>query len=398
MAEKGSAFNKILILIVLGGAAYIYYDKQIRTPKVEGVLIDTNDNSSSENTFTQSPVDNKMEAGDYKGVIETLATKTDLTPEQKFQLATAYKETSQATSAQAILEGLIADKTLPMGNKADANALYTSIMLESDEKKALTTWGNFIKELDPSQLPVIDLELGDKMWQKYGSKVNTNWYELYYAYGLAYNGLLEDNPRFKEVEARLQKLSTYLFFSASDIPNLKSYTIQSGDRIINIAKQFNITKDLLEISNGLTATSVIREGNRLKIVEGVGTVKVNKEKYTLLLYLNGIFLKRYRIGLGKENKTPEGIFKVNAAGKMTRPPWYNRQTGVELAYTDGGANGNPLGTHWIPFSEGDGVGIHGTWEPNSIGKNESNGCVRMLNNEVKEVYAFMKEGSTVEIE
>lgn len=397
MAEKGSAFNKILILIILGGAAYIYYDKQIRAPKIENT---THADPTTNNNVTvkENHIDNKLDKGDYKSVVTDLSTKKDLTTVEKLQLAIAYKELKDISKATTILDELISDKNVVIDIRANACTLQTQLLLDSDEKKGLEIWSNFIKELDPAQLPVIDLELGDKMWSKYGNKINTNWYELYYAYALAYNGLVEENPRFKEVEDRLQKLSNYIFFSPSDVKNIKMHTIQSGDKIISIAKQYNINKELLELSNGLSSSSIIREGNRLKIIEGVGTVKVNKKKYTLLLYLNGLFIKRYKIGLGKENKTPEGLFKVNAAGKITRPPWYNKQTGVELEYSEGGTNGNPLGTHWIPFSDGNGVGIHGTWAPDSIGKNESNGCVRMLNAEVKEVYAFIKDGSTVEIE
>ncbi len=167
--------------------------------------------------------------------------------------------------------------------------------------------------------------------------------------------------------------------------------------LISIAKKYDVNKELLDLTNKLDS-SAIRPGQTLKIALGVPSVKVNKTKYSLRLYLDGRFIKRYPIGLGKENKTPVGVFKINASGKLIRPPWYNRATGIELPYADGGTNGNPLGTHWIPFSDGSGIGLHGTWAPDSIGKDMSNGCVRMLNEDIKEVFAFMKLGSTVEIE
>ena len=62
---------------------------------------------------------------------------------------------------------------------------------------------------------------------------------------------------------------------------------------------------------------------------------------------------------------------------------------------EGGHPTNPLGTHWIDL--GDSYGIHGTIEPNSIGKAESAGCVRMRNEEVVEVYNFLVKGSEVVI-
>lgn len=398
MKEKGSSFNKLLILIILGMAAFFYYDKYIKVEKPTDRLPKQEPPLNDDVIVKDSDYTNFLEKGDFKGVVNTLSAKKILTPTEKLHLGIAYKETKNLSKADTILEELFIDKSASIDNRANARVIQTLIHFDSDIKKSMEIFNSLIMELDAQNLPVIELELGDKLWEKFGSKINTYWYEMYFAYGLAYNALQEENPRFAEVEARLQKLSHYIYFTNSDIKNMKSHVIQSGDRIITIAKQHDVNKELIELTNGLTASSIIREGNKIKIVNGVGSVRVNKKKHTLLLFLNGIFVKRYKIGLGKENRTPEGIFKVNASGKIIRPPWYNKATGQELEYTDGGTNGNPLGTHWIPFSDGSGIGIHGTWVPSSIGKDESNGCVRMLNEEVKEVYAFMREGSTVEIE
>lgn len=399
MKEKGSSFNKLLILVILGMAAYFYYDKFIKVEKIKDKQPAHQDEpGKDEVVIKDSDYTSFLEKGDFKGVVNVLAAKKTLTPTEKLHLGISYKETKNLPKADAILEELFNDKSASMDNRASGRVMQSLIYIDSDIKKSMEIFDSLIAELDPQHLPVIELELGDKLWDKFNTKTNTYWYEIYYAYGLAYNAMLEENPRFAEVEGRIQKLSNYLFFTNSDVKNIKSHVIQPGDRIITIAKQYDVNKELIELTNGLTASSVIREGNKIKIVTGIGSVKVNKTKHTLLLFLDGIFVKRYRIGLGKENKTPEGIFKINASGKMTRPPWYNKATGVDLEYTEGGTNGNPLGTHWIPFSDGSGIGVHGTWVPNSIGKDESNGCVRMLNEEVKEVYAFMKEGSTVEIE
>ena len=41
--------------------------------------------------------------------------------------------------------------------------------------------------------------------------------------------------------------------------------------------------------------------------------------------------------------------------------------------------------------------IHGTNEPASIGKSASSGCIRMLNEDVSELYQFVKQGATVTV-
>jgi lipoprotein-anchoring transpeptidase ErfK/SrfK len=44
-----------------------------------------------------------------------------------------------------------------------------------------------------------------------------------------------------------------------------------------------------------------------------------------------------------------------------------------------------------------GYGIHGTVDPQSLGKQVTQGCVRMANNEVEELYSIVPEGTEVAI-
>ena len=44
-----------------------------------------------------------------------------------------------------------------------------------------------------------------------------------------------------------------------------------------------------------------------------------------------------------------------------------------------------------------GYGIHGTAEPNSIGTASSQGCVRLLNKDVEEIFDFIPEKTLVRI-
>lgn len=56
---------------------------------------------------------------------------------------------------------------------------------------------------------------------------------------------------------------------------------------------------------------------------------------------------------------------------------------------------NPVGGIWIDLSE-DTYGIHGTAEPNSIGKTASHGCVRLTNWDARELAELVEEGMPVE--
>ncbi|MCX5679981.1 MAG: L,D-transpeptidase [Candidatus Omnitrophica bacterium] len=55
-----------------------------------------------------------------------------------------------------------------------------------------------------------------------------------------------------------------------------------------------------------------------------------------------------------------------------------------------------LGSRWLGISKPS-YGIHGTTQPESIGQSVTEGCVRMRNEEVKELYILVPEGTEVVI-
>jgi lipoprotein-anchoring transpeptidase ErfK/SrfK len=61
---------------------------------------------------------------------------------------------------------------------------------------------------------------------------------------------------------------------------------------------------------------------------------------------------------------------------------------------------NPLGKRWIQFAHGEGwtLGIHGTPNPELLGRAVSHGCVRMRNGDVVRVYDRIHIGTTVVVE
>jgi lipoprotein-anchoring transpeptidase ErfK/SrfK len=56
---------------------------------------------------------------------------------------------------------------------------------------------------------------------------------------------------------------------------------------------------------------------------------------------------------------------------------------------------NPLGTRWIGLENSQGLGIHGTWEPETIGTMASDGCIRLANQAVEELFEIIPRGSVV---
>jgi lipoprotein-anchoring transpeptidase ErfK/SrfK len=138
----------------------------------------------------------------------------------------------------------------------------------------------------------------------------------------------------------------------------------------------------------------IKVGERLKILKGNVTVLVDKSDYTLTLLLDGRFIKQYQVGTGKSDKTPEGKFVID--NKLKNPVWYSPDGIYQF-----GDPKNVLGTRWIGFEDKKGLygyGIHGTTDPDSIGKEMSNGCVRLKNEDVEDLFDYVKAKMTVVIQ
>ncbi len=131
-----------------------------------------------------------------------------------------------------------------------------------------------------------------------------------------------------------------------------------------------------------------------------GTIIVNTTERRLYLVLEDGEAMQYGIGVGRQGFSWSGATTIarKAEWPAWRPPAAMRQRQPELpAYMEGGPD-NPLGARALYLYEG-GVDtlyrIHGTSEPWTIGQAMSSGCIRMLNDEVIDLYERVKIGATV---
>ena len=109
----------------------------------------------------------------------------------------------------------------------------------------------------------------------------------------------------------------------------------------------------------------------------------------LALFANGKVVRIYRIAVGKTSTpSPVGEFKI--VNRVSNPTYYHK--GQVIA----AGKGNPVGTRWMGLSA-KGYGIHGTNQPNSIGKAASTGCIRMGKQDLEELFAIVDVGDTVQI-
>jgi lipoprotein-anchoring transpeptidase ErfK/SrfK len=199
-----------------------------------------------------------------------------------------------------------------------------------------------------------------------------------------------DHEKKNEIKKKLDELNEVLVFSRTPSPDAVFYEVKPGDSLAKIAQKFNTSYAFIMRINNKSRT-LIKIGERLKILKGELSLLVDKSDYTLTILLNGHFIKQYPVGIGKSDKTPVGVFIVD--NKLINPTWYS----PEGVYPYGHPK-NVLGTRWIGFEDRNdlyGYGIHGTADPDSIGKDMSNGCIRMKNENVEELFDFVKAKTRV---
>ncbi len=180
------------------------------------------------------------------------------------------------------------------------------------------------------------------------------------------------------------------------MPGKEYYVIQSGDYLQKIAKKYNTTVALLKTMNGLKSDT-IRLGDRLLVFNSNFSIRVSKSRNELDLLLGGTVFKRYSVGTGKFGKTPAVEFAI--IDKIVEPPWTRPSDNRQIEYGD---PENVLGSRWMAIKSADhpeltGFGIHGTWERDSIGQQSSAGCIRMLNEDVEELFDLVPRKTSVTI-
>ncbi len=167
---------------------------------------------------------------------------------------------------------------------------------------------------------------------------------------------------------------------------VEPYVVQEGDRLEVIAKKYQLSWEYVAKLNR-TEPRRVQVGQKLKVMKGPFGAVVDLHDFALTVHLQGYYVKQYSIGIGKDGSSPIGKFVV--LNKLENPQ-YTGPTGKVIEADD---PANPLGERWIDL--GDSYGIHGTIDPDSIGKAASRGCIRMHDNDIIEVYNFLVKGSEV---
>ena len=130
--------------------------------------------------------------------------------------------------------------------------------------------------------------------------------------------------------------------------------------------------------------------------EAPGTLVVNTGQHFLYLVLGGGKAMRYGIGTAKNGFEWNGVHHIT--NKREWPDWTPPAEMIarrpDIPHHMAGGENNPLGARAL-YIGSTLYRIHGTTEPWTIGTNVSSGCIRMVNDDVIDLYARVKIGSKV---
>jgi hypothetical protein len=208
----------------------------------------------------------------------------------------------------------------------------------------------------------------------------------------------------------INNLASSLFFSPNIVPGdiaSQSYVVKKGDSFARITNREKLAIDwrFIQRINQIASEKALRADMRLKLAHGPFDGEVIKADYRFNIYAGTgserVMVASFPCGVGTNDSTPVGTFKVRTGSKLIDPEWSNPRTGEKFKSND---PKNPIGERWIGLqgttpetAKFTGYGIHGTVEPQSIGKQMSMGCVRLGDAEVQVVYELIGESSTIVI-
>ncbi len=210
-----------------------------------------------------------------------------------------------------------------------------------------------------------------------------------------------DSPQRLKIKKLLGDLANQWLFGdkvlAGDTAS-SYYKVQSGDLLSRIGNRNDVPWEFLLKVNKILRPEQLRAGQTIKVVKGPFNAVISRSNFTMDVYLDDVYVKSYKVGLGSlKHTTPTGVWVVGQ-DKLISPSWTDPDTRRTYDATD---KDYPLGKRWIGLRgiAGEATGrtgfaLHGTNEPESIGQRSSRGCIRLADDDILEVYDLMTPGKS----
>ncbi len=173
-----------------------------------------------------------------------------------------------------------------------------------------------------------------------------------------------------------------------------------------LGEKFHMDPKLLKALNpeadfAVAGTTLLVAAPRTGDLPEVAAIEVDKAARAVRAYdASGKLLALYPASVGStERPAPSGDWAVNTVAPA--PIYYYDPSRLTFGRTEAkgrlkiaaGPN-NPVGSTWIDLTK-DTYGIHGSPDPEIIGKRQSHGCVRLTNWDAAELGKAVKKGTRV---
>lgn len=131
------------------------------------------------------------------------------------------------------------------------------------------------------------------------------------------------------------------------------------------------------------------------------SIVVDTKTNMLSLYENDKIVGAFPVTIGStETESPVGEWKVKGVARLPEFRYDEKmlnegQRSQDFHMLPPGPN-NPVGVIWIALNK-DGIGLHGTSDPDLIGRSQSHGCIRLANWDVARLAAKVSPGVPVSV-
>ena len=184
--------------------------------------------------------------------------------------------------------------------------------------------------------------------------------------------------------------------------------IESGDTTTRIAYKFNVGLNTLVSANPGTSERVL---GAKSLVIPTAYILPPLPREGMIINLPEMRLYYYPAGTGQVMTFPIGIGKIGntipirnttVSRKTLNPTWipgpdvrkYNADQGIDLPRVMPAGPDNPLGPYAIYLNIPSFL-IHSTIFPESVGRRASFGCIRMHEDDIKDLYPIVNAGTKV---
>ena len=237
-------------------------------------------------------------------------------------------------------------------------------------------------------------------------EISEKWVDTKLTYKRSQQGNVKRMSYRSTVEFMSERYHTDIPYLTQLNPNVKIYSLKPRDTLIvpnvNAFQIENLTGAAFKEDEALSQRHAVIDTklNQVRIYQANLRALVVADPEAPASVANQSLIAAFPITPGKPQFIRYGKWTMQNAVEL--PVWrYDQQlldTGKRSnnAINIAGGPNNPVGVLWCGLSK-PGIGMHGTSDPETIGRSRSAGCIRLANCDIVRIPGLLRPGASVEI-